>query len=330
MRGLLNFVLMIWIFAGISFVSGLLESDVSFGEAIGNVAPLLGIWGAVGVAAISWLITIGMAEVREEKRWLRGLVERRDYAWGEVLQLGAPEAILLLRDGEANPGEVFEAGVMQGVAAGGLYTDDDHSEPDGDAEAARGSTDPGQVADRLPIVGSVEVLTGGEGVRTGVKACVERMKAEYGSPAGFVEREVAPRLVRAGYWSEDVGLTGSGVRARAVLEGRVGAALYDLEAQGGPSIEEDRKRALLAAVVLVSAGMPMREAVEGAEEAGNARIGDLAITGVDVMSDLMLSWFALDAFDHVFADISSAVGDAGFGGGDGGEGGDGGDGGGGE
>ena len=236
MRSLLKFVLMIWFFAGFGFVRGLLDSDVTFGEAIGRAAPLLLIWGAVGVVAVAGLIAIGMAEARKEMRWLRELVERRNYAWGEELQLGAPEAFLLLLDGEANPEVVFKAGVMQGVAAGGLYADGDHAEADGDAEAAPGSTDPGQLADRLPIVGSVHVLIGGEGVRTSVKACVERMKSQYGSTAGFVESEVAPRLVRAGYWSEGGGLTESGVRAKGLLEGRVGAALYDLEVQGGPSI----------------------------------------------------------------------------------------------
>ena len=322
MRGLLKFVLMIWFFAGIGFLRGLLDSDVSFGEAIASAAPLLLIWGAVGVIAVAGLIAIGMAEARKEMRWLRELVERRNYAWGEELQLGAPEAFLLLLDGEANPEVVFKAGVMQGVAGGGLYTDGDHHEPEGDAETAPGSTHSGQVADSLPMVGSVQVLIGGEGVRTSVKACVERMKSEYGSPAGFVEAEVAPRLFRAGYWSEGVGLTQSGARAKGLLEGRVGAVLYDLEVQGGPSIEEGRERAFLAALVMVSAGMPTREAVAGAEEADRAPIGEPTITGAHVVSGLMLSWFALDALDHVFADIDLAVGDAGFGGGGSGDGGD--------
>ena len=149
----------------------------------------------------------------------------------------------------------------------------------------------------------------------------ERIKAEYDDPDGFVQREVEPRLNALGFWAEGSEPTESGRRAKAILEGRVGAALYDMQAHRGPSIDDDPWNALLAALAMVSAGLPMREAAERVNEVDLARIGEGLPTGDYAMSGL-LSWMAFDAFEGIFFDIDSAVSEGGFDG-DGGDGGDG-------
>ena len=323
MNGLLKFLLWLWLFAGLGLLRGLFDADVPFGTAASRGAPLIGIWAGVGVAVIAGLLLMNWMALRKERARLLGFVERRNYAWGQDLQLAAPEAYLLLNDGEVNPTEVFKAGILQAVAAGGLYVDSDNgtaNEEEGtESEPSPASADLREVDAGVPIVGSVAVLTKNEDVRSGVKECVDRIKAEYGDPEGFIDREVAPRLVEKGYWADEVGLTESGRQAKAILEGRVGAALYDMQAQGGPSIDDDPWNALLAALVMVSTGMPMREAAEGANEVDRARIGEGLPMGDYAMSGL-LGWVAFDAFDNIFSDIDSAVSDGGFDGGDGGDG----------
>ena len=320
MAGFLKFLLGIRLFAGFGIVRGLFDADVPFGTAVSRGAPMIGIWAAVDGAAIGGLVLMGWMATREERARLRGFVERRNYAWGDDLRLAAPEAYLLLNDGEVNPTEVFKAGIMQAVAAGELYVDSEDKDqgPGTHGEAAPSSTDLRQADAGVPVVGSIAVLSKNEGVRASVKECVERIKGEYGDPEGFVVREVAPRLVKSGYWTEGAKATEAGRRAKAILEGRVGAALHDTQTQGGPSIDGDPWNALLAALAMVSAGMPMREAAEGADEVDRARIGEGLPEGAYAMSGLV-GWMAFDTFDSVFSDIDSAVSDGGFddGGGDG-------------
>ena len=322
MNGFLTFVLWAWLIAGIGILERVFGSGVPFGTAFSKGAPIIGIWATVGAVAGAWLFLLHWIATEEERDRLRGFVERRDNASSEDLRLAAPEAYLLLNEGEVKPAEVFKAGILQAVAAGRLLVGDGSTDleagPDWEPTAIRSR----QTAEGAPIFGSAAVLAGDEGVRATTKECVIRIKEEYGNPEGFVEREVEPRLRDLGYWTTEFGITGSGRQAKSILEGRVGAALYDMEARGGLSIDGDPWKALLAALVMVSSGLAMREAEQGAIEVNEAHLGGDLSPESDVTSDLM-TWMAFDAFDNILSGIDSAVSDGGFDGGDGGDGGDG-------
>ena len=320
MAGFLTLLVWLWLFAGLGMLQGLLETDVPFGTALANIAPIIGIWVAVGVALGAGLLLLERMAMRKARARLWGFVLRRDYAWDEELQLAPPETYMLLNDGEVDPTEVFKAGIFQAVAAGGLYVDSDgpNEKRDTMGEPAPASTDLRQIEAGVPVVGSIAVLTEREGVRSSVNDCVERIKARNDNPAGFIEQEVEPRLVEMGYWAEGVRPTESGARAKSILEGRVGAALYDMQAQAGPSIDDDPGSALLAALAMVSAGMPMRQVAEWADEVDQARIGENLPVGDYAMTGLM-GWMAFDTMNYIFSDINSAVSEGGFDGdGDGG------------
>ena len=170
MYGFLKFLLMLWLFAGFGMLQGLCDAEVSLGTAVSGNAPMIGIWAAVGVAAVSGLVLLDWMAKRKERARLWGFVERRNYARGEDLQLGAPEAYLLLNDGEVNPTQVFKAGILQAVAAGELYVDSDGADEKrgSESEPTPASTDLRKVEAGVPIVGSIAVLTKNEGVRASV------------------------------------------------------------------------------------------------------------------------------------------------------------------
>ena len=312
MGGLMKFLLGLWFLAGIGIVRGLVRSDAPFGEAVSAGAPLIALWVVVGVVLVGGLVLMGIVATHSERARLRRFVERRSYNWGEDLKLDAPEAYMLINDGEVNPTEVFKAGILQAIAVGELHVDGEN------AIERRPSAD-GPVR----AVGSVAALTRSGGGRTSVKECVERIKAKYGSAEKFIEREVAPRLFERNYWAEGFGPTSSGRRAKAILEGRVGAALYDMQARGGPSIDGDPWNALIAALVMVTGDVPMKEAAEGVDRVDQARVGQGLPLGAYAASGLA-AWVAMDVFDGISSDIDSAISDGGFGdgGGDGDFGGD--------
>ena len=264
MFGLLKFLSPIWLVIGVGLFIGFLKSlfDTSFGEALSRLAWLIGIWLGVGAVGLVIMFVLGNIGYRKEKSRLLGLIERRDYSGGGDLQIAAPEAYMLLNEFEVNPTEVLKAGILQAVATGQLYVNNESEPVFGQREspAATSELQPQYVG--VPVVGSIAVLVKEEGVRSSVKECVERFKTKYKNPEGFIDQEVMPRLLQMGYLTKGVGLTESGLHAKSILEGRVGAALYEMKQNGGPSIDDDPWNALLAALAMVSTGLPMHAAAE--------------------------------------------------------------------
>ena len=294
---------------------------IGFGPTMGSgLGTVVKIWIALIGTALLLVIVLTYVERTMLKNMLRGLVERRDFSRSEDIQLAAPEAYILMRGSHARPGETFKLGLLQAVATGNVLV----------AGADQSATDLRKIA--TAPVGSLTALAGQGHQPITVQDCVERIKEKYGDPDGFVHQEVIPRLVSAGYATEYSGyevvaLTPEGERVKAVVEGRVGAALYEMQEQDGPSINADPRSALFAGVVMATAGMPMALAAAGAREVDETSIETDRRASSGYNNDgYMYNWYMFNSFDRAYTEVDSVGGDGGgdFGGGDGGDGGDGG------
>lgn len=296
--------------------------DIGFSQTMASgLGTAIKIYIALLVGVLLLILVLINVERTQLKNMLRSFVDRRDYSRGEELGLAAPEAYMLLRGGDARSGETFKLGLLQAVATGNVVVEAEDQRPDDIREIYA-----------API-GSLAALAGNKPTPMTVKECVEQIKETYGDPDGFTHQEVIPRLVAAGYATstsgfEGVTLTPEGERVKEVVEGRVGAALYDMQEQGGPTIDGDPKRALFAGVVMATAGMPMALTAAGAREVDQTDIsrGQRAYDDGYVGNNYMTSWYMMRGFDSAYGEVDSVGGDGGgFGGdGDGGDGGDGG------
>ena len=167
--------------------------------------------------------------------------------------------------------------------------------------------------------------------RATVGEMVLRARDEYVSIDQFADRVVVPELERAALYTRERGLTPAGEAARADLERRMGGALREMHQQRGPWVDQEPRKALLAAALAVALGKRTVPNESDLQAVGQqVEIGDVAAAaphGTSDQHDILFDWYFLSQFDTYFVAMDSEV-DAGGDGGDG-DGGDGGDGGGG-